>query len=277
MESITAVNSAAKVGGVIHNYAEAVRRHDDQEIDWIREELDVVRWQLSQLGTGLHEMQSGVGRERSEEELAQLGKLVSVHDAINRYERRHPAATGAPEFHDPDYVLARDGSAEIVAYFTQQDEDGRPDVTFMPQFTDAMNVRIEFITRLHPDWASDEGLKGEIERAAARLEEYIAELKELIDDGFVIAAESHPELDPRTEQAVNEVCEVTVEDRGKVVATRTVRIPPESDPDPTLEQMQRAAVHDRLRLVRNRQTLAITGFERTLKVWKRWLRAPVPS
>lgn len=155
--------------------------------------LDSIRTDIAQLGqTLLQAMDEQLDAILDEFRITQLSRIPGGHAAIADYLRTYaqPNLPEPPVFNDPNYVLARTTTSDVVQYFRDRSE-----LVFMGGFVYAMNMRIEFITGLNQCWFRPEnGYVDEIRRAVNQLNGYISRVKRDIDTNIKVHTKENVEF-----------------------------------------------------------------------------------
>jgi len=144
----------------------------------IMTQLHAIRNDINKLGETLRlAIDNAVDEIVGDIRLTQLAQLPDAHSAIVDYLRTHPNPPSPPQRNDPNYVVARGKSFDVLTYFVNHAE-----LAFMGGFIYAVNTRVEFITGLDLCWFQhDPQYISEIRNGVNHLKTYIGYIKLGID------------------------------------------------------------------------------------------------
>lgn len=170
------VATVIEIGIKLYDFIDKVAKKGEKgdQLQPVMTQLHAIRGDINRLGETLRkELDNLVDEIVGDIRLTQLAQLPDAHAAVADYLRTHPSPPSPPQRDDPNYVVARGKSSDVVAYFL-----GHSELAFMGGFIYAMNTRIEFMTALDVCWfQNNPEYVGQIRAGVNHLNMYINHIK----------------------------------------------------------------------------------------------------
>jgi hypothetical protein len=177
------IATVVEIGIKLYNFVDKAANKGEKgdALQPVITELHAIRQDINSLGEKLRlAIDGAVDTIVSDIRLTQLAQLPDAHAAVVDYLRTYPNPPTPPERNDPNYVVARGKTLDVVMYFLNHNE-----LAFMGGFVYAMNARVEFMTSLDPCWfKNDPSYLNELRNAVNHLNGYISYIKAGINQQF---------------------------------------------------------------------------------------------
>jgi hypothetical protein len=245
------VAQVVEIGIKLYQFIDKVANKGEkgESLQPIMTQLHAIRGDINKLGETLRlAIDNAVDEIVGDIRLTQLAQLPDAHRAIVDYLRTHanPSPPSPPQRNDPNYVVARGKTSDVLTYFVNHAE-----LAFMGGFIYAMNTRIEFVTGFDLCWfRNDPQYISEIRAGVNHLNTYISHIKLGIDQQVRMNERENVHFEQPEEPPFNKPIRIvdsvtfTVSGLGQTFWTKTV--PP----------AQRVATRGQALGMRSQQSLA---------------------